>query len=148
MATNQCAYPNELIEICRIERSVADIERQLRRMLPSEDKSKLYDDSEKTKQVISIVEAAKQKRDPEFAYQVTNPCSDVASVELVKEVDDLKNSVFVLRSVLTLLQEACNGHSAGEVLSQMERTAEILNPLFLRKMEIDYSVRNPTVSHV
>ena len=94
------------------------------------------------------MEAAKQKRVPEFAYQVTNPYSDVASAELVKEVDELKNSLFALRSVITLLQEAFGGRSAGEVLGQMEKTAEILNPLFLRKMEIDYSVGDLSGSHV
>ena len=140
MTANQMAYPKELIELCRIESSVSDIEKQLKRMLPSEETSSAYDESEKVQQVVSIVEAAKQKRVSEFAYQVTNPCSDVASAELVKEVDELKNSLFALRSIITLLQEAFDGHSAGEVLGQMEKTAEILNPLFLRKMEIDYSV--------
>lgn len=140
MTANQMTYPKELIELCRIESSVSDIEKQLKRMLPSEERNGAYDESEKVQQVVSIVEAAKQKRVPEFAYQVTNPCSDVASAELVKEVDELKNSLFALRSIITLLQEAFDGHSAGEVLDQMEKTAEILNPLFLRKMEIDYSV--------
>lgn len=148
MAANQMVYPKELIELCRIESSVSDIEKQLKRMLPSEEGNGAYDESEKVQQVVSIVEAAKQKRVPEFAYQVTNPCSDVASAELVKEVDELKNSLFALRSVITLLQEAFDGRSAGEVLGQMEKTAEILNPLFLRKMEIDYSVGGLISFHV
>ena len=148
MAANQMVYPKELIELCRIESSVSDIEKQLKRMLPSEEGNGAYDESEKVQQVVSIVEAAKQKRVPEFAYQVTNPCSDVASAELVKEVDELKNSLFALRSVITLLQEAFDGRSAGEVLGQMEKTAEILNPLFLRKMEIDYSVGDLSGSYV
>ena len=148
MAANQMVYPKELIELCRIESSVSDIEKQLKRMLPSEEGNGAYDESEKVQQVVSIVEAAKQKRVPEFAYQVTNPCSDVASAELVKEVDELKNSLFALRSIITLLQEAFDGHSAGEVLGQMEKTAEILNPLFLRKMEIDYSVGGLISFHV
>ena len=148
MAANQMVYPKELIELCRIESSVSDIEKQLKRMLPSEEGNGAYDESEKVQQVVSIVEAAKQKRVPEFAYQVTNPCSDLASAELVKEVDELKNSLFALRSVITLLQEAFDGRSAGEVLGQMEKTAEILNPLFLRKMEIDYSVGDLSGSYV
>ena len=64
MTANQMTYPKELIELCRIESSVSDIERQLKRMLPSEERNGAYDESEKVQQVVSIVEAAKQKRVP------------------------------------------------------------------------------------
>ncbi|OAO14830.1 hypothetical protein AV274_3534 [Blastocystis sp. ATCC 50177/Nand II] len=68
---------------------------------------------------------------------------------MIKEVDEVKRGVQDLQSVVTCLKEACDGQPIDNVLSDMEKVAEIINPNFLRKMTVDYtSVLNALISKI
>ena len=137
-STRNSPFSMELLELCRIEESLSTVERRVKRMLPAPASKITADGSETSNQLLSIVEEAKRGSRQEFNYTVVAPV-DMVSEDMIKEVDDVKRAVQDLQSVVTCLREACDGQSIGNVLDQMEKIAEITNPLFLRKMEIDYT---------
>ena len=85
------------------------------------------------------MEEAKRDSKQVFNYSVVAPV-DLVGDDMIKEVDEVKRGVQDLQSVVTCLKEACDGQPIGNVLSDMEKVAEIINPNFLRKMTVDYTV--------
>lgn len=138
-STCKSPFSTELIELCQIDDRLSELERRVRRMLPPAAPTTTSDRSETSSQLLSIVEEAKRDSKQGFNYSVVAPV-DLVSEDMIKEVDEVKRGVQDLQSVVACLKEACDGQPIDNVLSDMEKVAEIINPNFLRKMTVDYTV--------
>lgn len=138
-STCKSPFSTELVELCQIDDRLSELERRVRRMLPPAAPTTTSHCSETSSQLLSIVEEAKRDSKQGFNYSVVAPV-DLVGDDMIKEVDEVKRAVQDLQSVVTCLKEACDGQPIGNVLSDMEKVAEIINPNFLRKMTVDYTV--------
>lgn len=133
-------YHPLMVELCKIENKVEVIEREASMLLQSRSFENEKDTDELLTATIKSISQHPENQST-FAYQVKTPLQLEETVDVEKEISALRESVHSLQAMITRLEEQGEGSSLSSLLSHMEHIVTILNPGFLRRMEIDYAVR-------
>lgn len=97
-----------------------------------------HEEEDPTKNVVLAVIQASKRGD--LSYDVKTSMSDVILSSVKEDVHTLQESLQTIKGMIRRLEEVSENHSLSSMLSHMENVSSILNPSFLRRMEIDYSV--------
>ena len=121
-----------LLDLYKIEFSISQMESQLKKLLQSE---KSEDPSKN-----ALIAAIHMSKETNMDYDIKAPISEAFKSSIKSDISKLQESIQDIRQMIMKLEEASENNSFPTMLSELEKIATILNPSFLRRMEIDYYV--------